>query len=170
MAILVTGAAGFVALNVAEHLLSSGRDVVGLDRIPLPPRAAQAFAALPGRFTLVDASYSFTTLVGAEAITGGAYPAHVASLRAMVPLKEGLVRLSGQGIFQSARRAQDGSAIGEAFLLNFGLSGEYGPVRYFAGVQNLLDQRYVVPVLSEIAFSKVPQYGRTFFIEVAAGF
>lgn len=54
MAILVTGAAGFVALNVAEHLLSSGRDVVGLDRIPLPPRAAQAFAALPGRFTLVD--------------------------------------------------------------------------------------------------------------------
>ena len=124
----------------------------------------------PSRFTLVDASYSFSTLVGAEEITGGAYPAHVASLRAMVPLKEGLVRLSGQGIFQSARRAQDGSSIGEAFLLNFGLSGEYGPVRYFAGVQNLLDQRYVVPVLSETAFSKIPQYGRTFFIELAAGF
>ena len=124
----------------------------------------------PGRFTLVDASYSFTTLIGGEDITGGAYPAHVASLRAMVPLKEGLVRLSGQGIFQSARRSRDGSAIGEAFLLNFGLSGEYGPVRYFAGVQNLLDQRYVVPLLSETAFSKVPQYGRTFFIELAGGF
>ena len=123
----------------------------------------------PGRFTLVDASYSFVMLGGAD-ITGGAYPMHIASLRAMVPLKEGLVRLSGQGVFQSARRAQDGTFTGEAFLLNFGLSGEYGPVRYFAGVQNLLDQRYVVPVLSEIAFSKVPQYGRTFFIELSAGF
>ncbi len=123
----------------------------------------------PGRFTLVDASYSFVMLGGAD-ITGGAYPMHVASLRAMVPLKEGLVRLSGQGVFQSGRRAQDGTSAGEAFLLNFGLSGEYGPIRYFAGVQNLLDQRYVVPVLSETAFSKVPQYGRTFFIELAAGF
>jgi nucleoside-diphosphate-sugar epimerase len=56
MAILVTGAAGFVALNIVEHLLSSGRDVVGLDRIPLPPRAVRDFAALPGRFTLIGGS------------------------------------------------------------------------------------------------------------------
>src|ERR1700729_3356188 len=56
MAILVTGAAGFVALNVVEHLLSSGRDVVGLDRSPLPERAGRAFAAMPGRFTPVDGS------------------------------------------------------------------------------------------------------------------
>lgn len=56
MAILVTGAAGFVALNVVEHLLTSGRDVVGLDRIPLPPRAARDFARLPGRFTLIGGS------------------------------------------------------------------------------------------------------------------
>ena len=56
MAILVTGAAGFVALNIVEHLLASGRDVVGLDRIPLPPRAARDFALLPGRFTLIGGS------------------------------------------------------------------------------------------------------------------
>jgi nucleoside-diphosphate-sugar epimerase len=56
MAILVTGAAGFVALNIVEHLLSAGREVVGLDRIQLPARAAQDFAALPGRFTLIDGS------------------------------------------------------------------------------------------------------------------
>jgi dTDP-glucose 4,6-dehydratase len=54
MAILVTGAAGFVALNVVEHLLKAGRDVVGLDRIPLPPRAVRDFAALPGRLTMID--------------------------------------------------------------------------------------------------------------------
>jgi nucleoside-diphosphate-sugar epimerase len=56
MAILVTGAAGFVALNIVEHLLLAGRDVVGLDRIPLPSRAARDFAALPGRFTLIGGS------------------------------------------------------------------------------------------------------------------
>jgi UDP-glucuronate 4-epimerase len=56
MAILVTGAAGFVALNIVEHLLTAGREVVGLDRIPLPPRAVRDFAALPGRFTLIGGS------------------------------------------------------------------------------------------------------------------
>jgi nucleoside-diphosphate-sugar epimerase len=56
MAILITGAAGFVALNVVEHLLTAGRDVVGLDRIALPERARRDFAALPGRFTLIGGS------------------------------------------------------------------------------------------------------------------
>ena len=54
MAILVTGAAGFVALNVVEHLLTAGREVVGLDRIPLPKRAMRDFAALPGDLTMID--------------------------------------------------------------------------------------------------------------------
>ena len=56
MAILVTGACGFVGLNIVERLLAAGRAVVGLDRIPLPARAAQAFARLPGRLTLIDGS------------------------------------------------------------------------------------------------------------------
>ena len=56
MAFLVTGAAGFVALNVVEHLLRAGHEVVGLDRIPLPARAARDFAALAGRLTMVSGS------------------------------------------------------------------------------------------------------------------
>jgi nucleoside-diphosphate-sugar epimerase len=56
MAILVTGAAGFVALNIVEHLLTSGRDVVGLDRIALPERARREFARLPGTLTLIGGS------------------------------------------------------------------------------------------------------------------
>lgn len=137
-----------------------------------PLTAAGAEAQLrwqPGRFTLVEANYSFVILGGPEAATAS-YPMHMASLRAMVPIKEGLVRVAGQGTWSSGRRADDGSMIGEALLLNVGLSGEYGPIRYFAGVQNLLDQRYTVPVLSEIFYTRVPQYGRTFFIELAAGF
>lgn len=123
----------------------------------------------PGRFTLVEANYSFVVLTGADS-EKASYPMHTASLRAMVPIKEGLVRLSAQGVYNSGRKADDGSVIGELLLINAGLSGEYGPIRYFAGVQNLLDQRYAVPVLSEILFTKVPQYGRTFFIELSAGF
>ena len=56
MAILVTGAAGFVALNVVEHLLQAGRTVVGLDRIPLPKRAVRTFAGLPGHLTMIGGS------------------------------------------------------------------------------------------------------------------
>jgi nucleoside-diphosphate-sugar epimerase len=56
MAILVTGAAGFVALNVVEHLLRAGRDVAGLDRIALPERAVRDFAGLPGRLTMIGGS------------------------------------------------------------------------------------------------------------------
>jgi dTDP-glucose 4,6-dehydratase len=56
MAVLVTGAAGFVALNVIEHLLRAGRQVVGLDRIPLPKRAVRDFAALPGHLTMIGGS------------------------------------------------------------------------------------------------------------------
>jgi len=54
--VVVTGAAGFVALNVVEHLLTAGRDVIGLDRIPLHGRAVRDFAALPGRLTMIGGS------------------------------------------------------------------------------------------------------------------
>jgi nucleoside-diphosphate-sugar epimerase len=56
MAILVTGAAGFVGLNVVEHLLRAGRHVVGLDGLDPPARALRDFARLPGRLTTVCGS------------------------------------------------------------------------------------------------------------------
>jgi outer membrane receptor protein involved in Fe transport len=80
------------------------------------------------------------------------------------------VRLSGQATYQSARRGPDGVSSGESLLLNFGFAGDYGPLRYFAGVQNVLDQKYSLPVSSEVGSGRVPQYGRTYFIELAAGF
>lgn len=125
----------------------------------------------PGRFTLVEGTYSFVLLGGPGVADAPAYPTHLASARAMLPLKEGLVRLSAQATYQSGRRdAASGNSLGEALVLNLGLSGNYGPVRYFAGVQNLLDQRFVLPVVSEIGAGVVPQYGRTFWLELAATF
>jgi outer membrane receptor for ferrienterochelin and colicins len=123
----------------------------------------------PGRFTLVNATYSFVML-GGQGADAVAYPQHLASLKALVPVKGGVLRLSGQVTYQSARRAADGSRTGEALLLNAGLQGEYGPLRYFAGVRNLLDQRVLLPVSTESGFGKVQQYGRTLYVELAASF
>src|SRR3954470_14838936 len=52
MAILVTGAAGFVGLNVLDALLAAGEEVVGFDALPLPGRAARDFATRPGRLLM----------------------------------------------------------------------------------------------------------------------
>jgi outer membrane receptor for ferrienterochelin and colicin len=123
----------------------------------------------PGRFTIVNASYSFVML-GGENASASSYPQHMAALKALVPVKEGFVRLSGQLTYQSARRAGDGTSVGEAVLVDLGLQGEYGPLRYFAGVRNLLDQKYTLPVSTEVGFDTVQQYGRTLYIEVATGF
>lgn len=54
MAILVTGGAGFVGLNLVEALLSRGEHVVIYGREALPPAAAAALAPLPGRLDLVQ--------------------------------------------------------------------------------------------------------------------
>lgn len=60
-AILVTGASGFVGLNIVEALLNAGRHVVALSHDALPAPASAAFAGLPGRLE---------TIVGDVAATG----------------------------------------------------------------------------------------------------
>ncbi len=81
---LVFGGAGFVGLNIAERLLAEGEAVVLFDRLPPPPAATKAFAALPGSFdvvqgdvTDVDAvtramTYGVDTVVLGAAITADA--------------------------------------------------------------------------------------------------
>src|SRR5262245_21254569 len=54
MSILVTGAAGFVGLNLLEALLGRGESVVAFDRQPLPAAAQRDFAALPARLHAVS--------------------------------------------------------------------------------------------------------------------
>ena len=120
----------------------------------------------PGRFTLVEATYSFVTLKDPNTAPEPDLQLHLASLRAMVPLYEGAVRLSTQLTYQSPRKR----GVGQSLLLNVGLAGEYGFLRYFAGVQNLLDTTVALPVSTEAGDSLVPQYGRTFLIQLSAGF
>jgi outer membrane receptor protein involved in Fe transport len=120
---------------------------------------------------MVDLSYSFVTLLNASEEVAAATPAHLASGRLLVPLGHGDVRLATQATYQSARGGQkDGPASGEALLLGVGISGELRNLRYFAGVQNLLDSRYVLPLGTERAAAPVPQYGRTFTLQLTGGF
>lgn len=51
--VFITGGAGFVGLNVTEALLARGDTVVIYGREALPAPAAAAFAALPGRLSVI---------------------------------------------------------------------------------------------------------------------
>jgi len=66
--------------------------------------------------------------------------------------------------------AKEGANHGEALLLNVGLSGELPHLRFFAGVQNLLDARYALPFGEDRAAAPVPQYGRTFSLQLTGDF
>jgi len=53
MTTLIFGGVGFVGLNIAERLLSDGKDVILFDLSALPDDAARVFAKLPGRLKVV---------------------------------------------------------------------------------------------------------------------
>lgn len=55
MTLLVTGAGGFVGLNVLERALAAGESVVALNDRPLFPPAVEAFRKLPGALEVVIA-------------------------------------------------------------------------------------------------------------------
>lgn len=125
----------------------------------------------PGRWLLVDLSYSYVSLRNASEDVAAAAPAHLVSGRLMMPVGAGDMRLATQATYQSARTSEPGGAdSGEALLIGFGLSGDYGPLRYFAGVHNLLDTRYTLPVSEENSAGPVPQYGRTFTLQLTGTF
>jgi outer membrane receptor for ferrienterochelin and colicins len=151
----------------------SVRCVVFTNR-PGQTRALGAEAGLrwqPGRYLLVDLNYSFVALLNATQEEADNAPTHLASGRLLLPLGDGTLRLSTQATYQSARGQRGrGSAQGEALLLDLGLSGELPHLRYFAGVRNLLDSQYALALGEERAAAPVPQYGRTFTLQLTASF
>lgn len=65
-AILITGGAGFVGLNVTAALLARGETVVVFGReAALPPRAAAAFARLPGTLHVIAGDVTDATALRA---------------------------------------------------------------------------------------------------------
>lgn len=84
MSIMITGGAGFVGLNIIEHLLDDGHDVVSFGLEPPPPAFLAAVSGKPGSVHAVvgdvrdaDAlrntmsSYGVRSLIHGAAITAG---------------------------------------------------------------------------------------------------
>jgi dTDP-glucose 4,6-dehydratase len=61
MAVLITGGAGFVGLNVAEQLLKRGEDVVVFGLMPPPDIAVRALQQEPGLLFIVTGDVSMAT-------------------------------------------------------------------------------------------------------------
>jgi outer membrane receptor for ferrienterochelin and colicins len=129
----------------------------------------------PGRLSMLSAAYWFQRMhVGGlndpdeEARLRSNAPAHAFALRGMFPISAPMIVGSAEAIYNSARLTHDGHLTGEFLLLNAGLSGELpgSRFRYFAGVQNLLDERVQLPVGAEVPRSTVPSLGRTFHLEL----
>ena len=68
MSVLITGGAGFVGLNLAEHLLGRGEDVVLFGPMPPPAAAVAALKRAPGR--LIVATGDVTVAADLDAVLG----------------------------------------------------------------------------------------------------
>lgn len=79
--VVVTGAAGFVGLNVVERLLRDAVDAVAIDAAPLPPAAQRDFAGLPGSLREVAADITDAAALGA-AMAGADLVIHAAAITA----------------------------------------------------------------------------------------
>jgi len=134
----------------------------------------------PARLTLVSAAYWVQRMVveglddeeEAGRLKANA-PTHAFSLKAMFPLQAPMLVGSAEAIYNSSRLGRDGNMrTGELFWVNLGLSGEKvgGGLRYWAGVQNLLDERSALPASYDLIQETVPTYGRTFLVQVSAGY
>ncbi len=125
----------------------------------------------PGRYLLVDLSYC---LRHPERSLGRGEGRHARPHRQRAPAAAAGRWPGAAGhaaTYQSARGTGEGGAEnGEALLLGVGVSGELANFRYFAGVQNLLDEQYVLPVSAETSLGPVPQYGRTFTLQLTGSY
>ncbi|MFN7134609.1 MAG: TonB-dependent receptor plug domain-containing protein, partial [Myxococcales bacterium] len=176
---------GALFVNQIQSLIASRTDDDGLElKDNAAGRVRTQGAELemrwqPRRLTLVTAAYWYQQMSVAgvdpdfEALLRSNAPAHAFSLRGMHPLLAPTLVGSLELIYNSARLLRDGSdATGEFFMVNAGLSGEVGNgrFRYYAGVQNLLDQRPLLPASSVIRPLALPGYGRTFLLQLTAAY
>jgi outer membrane receptor for ferrienterochelin and colicins len=105
-------------------------------------------------------------------------PQSTGAVRALFPVAGPLLSASTELLYGGPRQpfGLPGQAIGEFLQWNLGLSGDYTQERYGlhygAFVQNLLDQKPLLPAGPEISFPAhaIPQYGRTVRLQIGASF
>jgi outer membrane receptor for ferrienterochelin and colicins len=108
-------------------------------------------------------------------------PQNTGALRVLYPIAGPLLAGSTEVLYGAPRQSfadvgETARSIGEALWWNLGVSGEYArgrySLRYGAFVDNILDQRPLLPAGPEIAFPlhAIPQYGRTIRLQLGASF
>lgn len=131
MRTLVAGGAGFVGLNIVEHLLRAGEDVTIFDLGAVPDKAQRAFADLPGRLTCLqgdvtnpeDVARAFAP--GADAVVcAAAVTAGEARDRATPELT---LSVNLNGVMNLFRGAKDA---GSRRVINLSSAGAYGAAAF----------------------------------------
>ena len=118
MTYLVTGAGGFVGLNLVEHLLSEGEHVRALNDRPVPQAALARFCALPGRVEVIQADVRDRAAM-ARALAGAAGVVHAAA-----------ITLGPQAALTPARLAIEVNTLSTAILLEEARRAGVGRVVY----------------------------------------
>ncbi|MFO0755244.1 MAG: TonB-dependent receptor [Byssovorax sp.] len=114
---------------------------------------------------VLDATLAHPELVNA--------PAHLASIRSVVPVVRELCSLGLRARLEAPRRIslETGDAMTRgAVILDATISGNvrgYG-LRYVLGVYNISDRRYEVPITDTFQSRTMPQNGRTFQVDFLA--
>ena len=83
MTLLITGASGFVGVNLVEAALARGEHVVAVALDALPAPALRAFAALPGRLDAVTGDVLDASLI--EDVFARFHPDRVVPAAALTP-------------------------------------------------------------------------------------
>ena len=133
MAVLITGASGFVGLALTEALLADGQSVIGLDAAPLPEAALVQFATLPGHLrSLVadacDAPAVAAAMEGADRMVIAAAVTAGEAREAAAP--EGVIAVNVQAVATAVRLA---AAAGLQRVVQVSSVAAYGAVAETAG-------------------------------------
>lgn len=105
-------------------------------------------------------------------------PEHLASARAVAPIVANLLQLATRLTLEAPRPLRSTSVASEqefspwAVVADVVASGrvERFGIRYSVGVYNVFDWKYSLPVNEVYSFRFLPQQGRTFLLNVGAGF
>ncbi len=175
---------GAIFVNQLRDLIYARLDADGLSITDNSPGSVRTEGAelevrwQPSRLAVITAAYWYqrVVMIGIQAdqvsrLASNA-PAHAFSVRGMFPISAPLLIGAAEAVYNGPRFTLDGARqTGEMLLVSLGLSGELagGAFRYHAGIQNLLDERPQLPAdLRNQA--TIPFYGRTFLVQLAAGY
>jgi UDP-glucose 4-epimerase len=135
MKTVVVGGAGFVGLNIVEHLLEAGEEVTIVDASEVPEVARRAFEALPGRLhaCLGDVrnpeDIARALARGADALVYGA--AVTAGMERDRSDPERTLEVNVNGYLNTLRAARN---VGIGRVINLSSAGAYGAAAFGEGL------------------------------------